>query len=498
MAADIHRMSIAQVRYNGVMRSWGWLFASVVFSVACTKPNPAKHCTDGTCTTPNCPFCDVTGAIGGEEGTCIAVTCTAGEFGECRGDSEVRCNANGNNYDVVQCERGCDPDAGGCRLCSPNETACTNGKVATCDANGTVMSMTECPLGCFQDEPRCREIDPSNNLAMYFDMVPNPPDLDLQFAHFHTGTGMVTDNGNPIDVPSFAVPAPANGVPMRVFVANSVNITRASADSIVNSFETTGPALVLLSRGDIRIMGTLAAHPSAGSGAVSPGCIGGRGVIRSNCNYSSSGGGGGGFATDGAKGGDVPNNSEPGGAGNMASGNETLVPLRGGCAGGGAADGTAALDYDGGGGGAIQLVSKTRIVVDGTIDVSGGGGGGDRYGQTNGFILNGGGAGGGILLEAPQIELGANAQLLANGGDGSSACTVSGITCSAAGKGAKAGVPPTAGIDIDCNAATGTTASGAGGGGLGRVRINTQSGTYTKALGAVESAVVTKGTVGTR
>lgn len=71
-------MSNVDVRYNRVMRTWGWLLASLVFSAACTKPNPAKHCTDGTCTTPNYPFCDVTGAIGGEEGTCIAVTCTVG------------------------------------------------------------------------------------------------------------------------------------------------------------------------------------------------------------------------------------------------------------------------------------------------------------------------------------------------------------------------------------------------------------------------------------
>ncbi|HEY5921082.1 MAG TPA: hypothetical protein VIV11_05395, partial [Kofleriaceae bacterium] len=85
---------------------WSRVFALVLL-VSCTKPNEAKQCMDGTCTTPDFPFCDETGFVSDEPGTCIAVTCTADAFGECRGDAEVRCNDEGTNYDVVQCERGC-------------------------------------------------------------------------------------------------------------------------------------------------------------------------------------------------------------------------------------------------------------------------------------------------------------------------------------------------------------------------------------------------------
>jgi hypothetical protein len=453
------------------------------------------------CTTPDFPFCDVTGFVSGEPGTCIAVTCTPGKFGECRGDQEVRCNATGDNYGVVQCERGCDPSADGCLLCNPGETACTNGKVATCDANGTVISATDCPLGCFEDQPRCRRIDPSNGLGQYIDMVASPPDLDLEYAGFDTKTGVVTDitTGGAIAVPNFAVPAPNGGVPIRVFVANSVRITKVVVSSRTTGLEITGPAFALVARGDISISGLLEADPSAG-GTTLPGCTGAPGRMRVNCNYSSSGSGGGAFATNAAKGGDVLNNSEPGGIGGIASGNEKLVPLRGGCASGGVNDDSGVyFDYGSGGGGAIQLVSETKISVDGIIRVIGDHGGSERYEQTSGVVLFGGGSGGAVLLEAPTVELGVNAQLLATGGDGADACMVSGVSCSAGGLGAKPMFAATAGADASCNATSGMpTATGGGGGGLGRARINTADGNYTKASSAVEAASISAGMISTR
>lgn len=274
-----------------------------------------------------------------------------------------------------------------------------------------------------------------------------------------------------------------------------MSVTQALAASAIDG----GPGFVLLARGTITIVGKLSAGSSAGASQLS-GCAGGYGLIRSNCNYSSSAGGGGAFATNGGKGGDVTNNSEVGGAGGIANGNAQLVPLRGGCRGGGTNDSSGPYPgLEGGGGGAIQLVSRTRILVDGIIDVSGGGGGGDRYDQTNGIVLGGGGAGGAILLEAPAVELGANSQLLAHGGDGGSACGQSGVTCSAAGKGAHVGIAATAGADQNCNSSGSLpTATGGGGGGLGRVRINTASGSYSKASSSVEDAALTAGTIATR
>ncbi|NVB83206.1 MAG: hypothetical protein HOV81_32840 [Kofleriaceae bacterium] len=481
------------------MRSWGWLFASLVLSAACTKPNPAKHCTDGTCTTPNYPFCDVTGAIGGEEGTCIAVTCNAGEFGECRGDAEVRCNATGNNYDVVQCERGCDAAAEGCRLCSPNETACTNGTLATCNENGAIVSKQTCALGCFEDQPRCRDIIPSNNLAMYLDMVPNAPELDLSGGGtIETVTGTVTTGTGSMTVPSFLVSAPANGAKIRVIVAGRVRLGNVS---VIPGGAEDGPALAILASGDITVEGRIditdVDRPTAG-GVSFAGCSGGPGDLRREGSqelYTAYGGGG--HATPGGRGGGVDFQAGIGGGdGGGVSGTETLVPLRGGCSSGGAS-----------GGGALQLSSRTRIEVVGVINANGG------IVQPAQDSQSGGGAGGGILLEAPSVVLGAQAKLLANGGSGPScsayamqsesmAVALGGSTsspyCGVGGNGAAVDIAATHGGCASYTTSVTRFWGGGGGGGLGRVRINTRDGSYTKASSTIEAAALTTGTLETR
>lgn len=180
--------------------------------VACTRPNP-RSCADGTCTDPEFPFCDVGGELEGTPQTCIAVACDPGAFAGCRGDQELRCNTEGSSFDAVRCDLGCD-DLIGCRLCEPNETACTNGTVATCDGAGTVTSSEPCPLGCFEDEPRCREIDPSNSLAAFLDSVSEPPDVDLDQVRVNPDLGVITrtSNNEVIVVPSFLVTG-TNGNP---------------------------------------------------------------------------------------------------------------------------------------------------------------------------------------------------------------------------------------------------------------------------------------------
>lgn len=497
LSAENRNMDTGDFRYDGVMR-WRCVALLVWGLVACTKPNPAKYCADGTCSDPRYPFCDVSGAIAGEPGSCIASACTADEFVECRGDVEVRCNPEGTNYNLVTCERGCDAQAGGCRLCNAGETACTNGQVATCDETGRIVAGETCPLGCFEDQPRCREIDPSNGLGAYLDMVSSAPDLDLENAQFNPQTGEVRNNFALISVPSFLVSAPSGGVEVRVFVANSVRITQAIA--LTGSDSVPGPAFALLAKSDISVTGRLWATFSAGSASMLAGCSGGNGAINNGCSYSSSAGGGGGFGTNGAKGGDVTNNSNPGGPAGIANGNERLVPLRGGCQGGRVNDGgTPLLMRGGGGGGAIQLVSRTRINIDGQVNVEGEQGGTEDYDNPLGnLVLTGGGSGGAILLEAPSVNLGASAHLAARGGDGIDVCGSTAFTCSVRGLGARPGVGATPGADISCVANGKPTKSGGGGGGLGRVRINTADGTYTKASTAVEEAVVSTGMIATR
>lgn len=481
------------------------LLMGVLLAAACTKPNKAKQCMDGTCTRPEFPFCDVSGFASGEPGTCVAVTCSPNEFGECRGDYEVRCNSEGTNYEVVLCERGCDAAAGGCRLCNANETACTNGVLATCDENGAVISNDACPLGCFEDQPRCRDIEPSNDLGRFFDMVTNPPDLDLSAGGtIETSTGTVWAKDGPVTVPTFRVSAPAGGAPIRVIVAGRVRLGDVHVVP-AQEFTTDMPALAILASKDISVEGRVSAtdsdRPTAGS-LLLAGCMGTHEPLiqlTGPAQYLKGGDGGGGHATAGANGGGVDPKAQ-GGVGGSASGTEELVPLRGGCAG---SDGVIF------GGGAIQLSSRTSIDVSGVIDVNGG-----MAGPDIDSVL-GGGAGGGILVEAPQVNLGPEARLLANGGGGGS-CSSGGVLsettvpstggastgtyCGAGGNGAAVGVAAAAGATAPyTNSPTVMYLSGGGGGGgLGRVRINTRDGTYTKTNTTIEAAAVTTGRLATR
>lgn len=208
--------------------------------VGCTKANPAKMCSDGTCSNPNYPFCDVTGAVSGAPGTCITATCTANTFIECRDDIEVRCNVEGSTYNLTACDRGCDPVADGCRLCNPGETACTNGEVARCDASGALVERRECALGCFENEPRCRDIDPSNGLALYMDMVVDAPDLVLSDAVANTSVGVITEGQTELVVPTFLTAAQTGGPPIRVFVA--VRVAQARTRTALREAPLMRPA----------------------------------------------------------------------------------------------------------------------------------------------------------------------------------------------------------------------------------------------------------------
>jgi hypothetical protein len=481
------------------------LSLALLGTAACTRRNEAKYCQEGTCTTPDFPFCDVSGAFSGEEGTCIAVTCVAGEFGECRGDREVRCNTTGTNYDVVQCERGCDPAASGCRLCSPSETACTNGALATCDANGAVTSMQGCALGCFEAQPRCRDIAPSNSLAKYLDMIQSPPDLDL------SGGGVITtingeitsSSGDALSIPNYLVPAPSGGVAIRVLVAKRVRLGNVTVTAGATDWGQ-GPALAILATDEITVEGLLDLtdwdRPSPGGVSFSA-CSGkiGNASAGSSSQTVISGSGGGGHATAGASGGNIGGSVALGGAGGSASGSETLEPLRGGCDSAGANTG----------GGAVQLSSRAGVTVTGTINVHGGA----AYLVQDAML--GGGAGGGVLLEAPTVELGAGAALVANGGGGASglsgasisltlaasqggACDPPSIFCGAGGNGAAVLSAAATGAAASYNAPATPISAGGGGGGLGRIRINTADGTYTKASSAIEAGSGSTGKLATR
>ena len=137
-----------------------WFPVVVAFSMAaaaCTKDNP-RSCADGTCSDPAFPFCDADGAFGGVPDACIAVSCTPQAFEACRGDQAISCSGDGTDYDLLQCQLGCDVAAGGCRECTSVEQ-CSN-PAPVCD-EGTSHCRAcrrddECPsLVCAQESGAC-------------------------------------------------------------------------------------------------------------------------------------------------------------------------------------------------------------------------------------------------------------------------------------------------------------------------------------------------------
>lgn len=497
-----------------------WAAALACALLGCEASNP-RSCADGSCTDPAYPFCDADGQLEGNEKVCIAVDCTPGEFRACRGDAAITCNAAGGDYDLVQCEKGCDDASGGCRLCEPNQTACTNGKVATCDSAGRAAVRETCALGCFEDEPRCREIVPSNGLANLLD-TPNPPDLNLGEATIDSTTGTIMTADGPLLVPSTLV----DGGTIRVFVANKLTLGDVTLTSSADPRAATGPAVAFLARGPIVVEGRVQVLGAAG-GVTSDACRGGVGYLREDhaqvpAYVQSIGSGGGGHATPGGRGGNYGTMSFRGGVGGGTAGAESLVPLRGGCASGGVdfeAD-IVTLPVGSPGGGALQLTSRVRIDVKGVVDARGAQG----TEQTDGreaSTFYGGGAGGGILLEAPAIEMHSGSRLIAKGGGGASGgppttmlddtasptpgtqCLPGGMffpwggvyVCGPGGNGATVGTAATDGGDTTTSD---YAVTGGGGGGLGRIRVNVANGDYIKSLDVIEAGALTTGEVQTR
>jgi hypothetical protein len=131
------------------------------------------------------------------------------------------------------------------------------GVYTECDATGAIVRQMTCPLGCAPDVEKCLDIDPHNGLAMYLDMVPDPPDVVLSGpATFDTVRGLLIDGGLDVAVPSFLTPRGlgANEPPIRVYVVNSLTVN-GPLSSPPNDLRQYPIAIV--SRGDILIRGPI-------------------------------------------------------------------------------------------------------------------------------------------------------------------------------------------------------------------------------------------------
>lgn len=177
--------------------------------------------------------------------------------------------------------------------------------------------------------------------------------------------------------------------------------------------------LVVIASGDITIGGSgmidVASHRGGMLGAAGNASQCAAGTPPTQAGGTGGGGYGGSFGGPGGNG----NLGAAGGTGGIAapaSGVPTV--LRGGCPGGQGADGGAGSGggTPGNGGGAVVLIARGMIKIDGEINASGsaGRGGGDSTEAGAG----GGGSGGLIALDAPMVTVSGGAHVWANGGGG--------------------------------------------------------------------------------
>jgi hypothetical protein len=472
---------------SATLRSLLVVSAAACSPIACTVTDPLYCSEDVPCTDPSLPFCDLNGEYPASEGvarTCIPdpgdggdgdddgamFECTADAFQRCDGsDTAVYCGSDGASEIEVSCESGCGD--GGCR-CEPDTTSCSDGVLTVCNADGVASETRNCALGCSEDGASCKQIEPSNGLGAFVDQAADAPSLVVP-----DGSTIDTDSGtirNPDGATIEVTSGVASGDPeIRVFPVRSLELGNVEINGDL-------PA-AFVANGDVTVTGHVRVRAGSSSGA----CEG-------------QDGGGGAFGTRGGDG-DV-GGSDEGGAGGMIVGNEVLVPLLGGC-GSRLSPVCLGPDAEPGnepthGGGALQLVSQTRIAFaagdngnpGGAIDAGGARGRTCQFFQYDGIYSDalGGGSGGGILLEAPLVELASGSAIAANGGGGGcegggsgedpdsedgtlSDQPAAGQVCGdqLGGNGASSGAAAGPG---DAGSVFSITAGG--GGGVGRIRIN--------------------------
>lgn len=404
-----------------------------------------------------------------------------------------------------------EPDAS--FACVPNSVECNIATLTQCDATGQVPVETACALGCMGPS-RCADLDPSNGLAANLDSAATTFDVTFTgTATIDTSAGVISDESGALALSTEVI----TGGPVDIFVIEVKSLTASDITVIGNR------ALAIVSDGDISISGVLDAsadlnRPGAGALTSSSTCLGGQGGV---IDVRASGGGGGGFGQPGGQGGF---GGVVGGTPGMISGNAMLQPLRGGCRGGSGATNvlnsspTDTLTDPGAGGGAVQLVSNTKIILETGAAIAVNGGGGKPM-TSNVIIIclgfacdpgEGGGSGGAVLLEAPVVTVSTGATLNANGGSGS---------CGRLGGGSNGSNGTTPALGANCsspngsggNGGAGTSATGGngvngsgdgahgggGGGGVGRIRVNLPVGSVFSPNGVVSPAA-TAGSLGTR
>ena len=424
----------------------GCLVAGLLLTGACTKANPAASCADGTCSDPAFPFCDRDGSVGGEPGTCVAITCQAGANGGCQGSAALVCNADGTSFDPVPCANGCDPNAG-CNACTPGEVRCAGAKLQTCGSDAVFADTETCQLACTTaPQPHCAYLSPK--------YVPDACDVPASGTALAVVASATIDSSLDNNCTGGVVPQ-TEGPEICVMHYDRISVSSGASLTLVGT-----RAVALVADNDLTVTGAIevgATGSVSGPGGGTYESGGGPTTINDG-----SGGGGAGFRTPGGAGGNGTGDGATTNGGSASGAPIEGAPLRGGP--------RAAFAAAGGGGGALTAIScRSRVTVLGTIDSRGGGGGGGRVRSTpvtdNPVAGAGAGAGGYVVLQGVSILV--TGQTFANGGGGGAGNNT------AFTPGAVNGLDGTA-SDTLC-ASGGVAPTGAGNGGAGGCGTNSTS-----------------------
>lgn len=365
---------------------------------------------------------------------------------------------------------GSGSGSGGCEASAP--LRCDGTSLVSCNADGTGETQTACDVRCNATSLKCEnQVVPSNGFASQLATASGEPALstttDVNAVYpdnYNAGTGTLQVGTQQVKA---ALVTGTNGAP-DVLVLSVGALGVAAGTTLVIGGQPGTPAVAIMSAGDVTINGTLRVT-NMGSVQGNDPCRGAN-ASAAGADNDNPGGGGGGFGGAGGKGGDILAVGT-GGAGGTTSGNATLIPLRGGCAGGRNAFGGL-----GEGGGALQITSPKTISIAGAITAPG----------LGGAVSTGGGSGGGILLEAPTVTI--TGGVYANGGGGGcgnlsgagqpgqpSTTPAVGDFCNGVhGGSGGAGTTAAGNGDAKGNASGTQDYAGGGGGGVGRIRINTR------------------------
>lgn len=329
----------------------------------------------------------------------VAAGCSFNEGGVTFGDGGPGGPDSGQEDGTVVPDGQGTPDARVDALSTPDAF------VADAPCPGDLLPFTPSNVG------RCGMADPAG------DLVIGVGDWELD-----TDSGQLYNNTTLLTPPSMVVSQ--NGGP-DVRVVSVDSWTQSGDVYVVGSLP-----LVIISFGNVTLDGYLVAWSDYASpgpgGGIDAYCGGATGVAGStqlafNSMTGGSGGGGGGYGGPGGGGAKVNAADGPviAAAGGTATGNTSLVPLRGGCNGGPGGNGGGP---GGGGGGAIQVYAAGTLSMTFQSAVSARGGGGspplpfDLQPAAGGG--GGGGSGGAVLLEATTLVLAVGAAVTTQGGGG--------------------------------------------------------------------------------